>query len=170
MQRSPARVPYDNRLIVVPLLRLPHLDALLGHADGAAQARRWRQQQPGFDGIAPPATGDRNRGSAVLSWLSDLERNVVWGDVVRRCPRHCHLARFDSRASAAKKLHVASDDLVDPTLPALLVLEGAVLHATLDVERVALVNVATGRLGQSVPADDGVILGALLPCDLAVGG
>lgn len=71
-------------------------------------------------------------------------------------------------AAAAEELDVARHDLDDPLL-ALRVLVGAVLEAPLDVERVALLDVLAGRLGQALPANDAVKLRFLLAVDRPVG-
>ena len=70
-----------------------------------------------------------------------------------------------SVASPAEELDVVGDDLADAALFAFLVLEGAVLQPPLDVERIALLDVFRGRLGEAVPADDGVELGLFLAFD-----
>jgi len=50
----------------------------------------------------------------------------------------------------------AGDELADATLLAFFVLEGAVFKPAFDVEGIAPFYVGTGRLDQTVPADDGV--------------
>ena len=61
------------------------------------------------------------------------------------------LVRFDpvSRAASGEKLHVVGDDLAGAALLAFLVLVAAVLQPALDVERVALLAVRGGGLGQA---------------------
>jgi hypothetical protein len=53
---------------------------------------------------------------------------------------------------------------------AFLVLIGAVLQASLDIQRGALLDVRSGGLGEAIPADDRVVLRLFFTLDGAVGG
>src|SRR5688500_5199993 len=72
--------------------------------------------------------------------------------------------------TSAKELDVGGDDLGHAAHFAFLVLVAVVLQPPLNGGRVTLVDVFLGRLGQPIPADNGVKLGLFLALDCAVGG
>jgi hypothetical protein len=70
----------------------------------------------------------------------------------------------------SEELDIVGDDLGHAALFAFLILIRAVLESSLDVERVALLDILGRRLGELVSADNRVELRLFFAFDLSVGG
>ena len=73
------------------------------------------------------------------------------------------------RPLAAEERDIIGDDLTDASFFAFFILEAAVLQASLDVERVILLDVLGCCLGEALPAVDAVVLGLFLAVDEPIG-
>ena len=162
-------------LIMVSLQRSRNCgsDAFGIHAEGSFRLSVAVPGVTGIRGIRSPLS----LVSRLLGQYSALEGDLVAGDVNRISRsvgrrRGCCLvsSTIDCLGVAwTQKLYVAGNDLRDVALVAILVLKASVLHPSLNVERIALLDGFARRLGQSIPADDRVKLALLSLPDAAIG-
>lgn len=76
--------------------------------------------------------------------------------------------RLGCGPSSAEELHVLGDDLTAAAGATFLILIRPVLQAAFNIERIALLDVCSHGLRETIPADDGVELRCFLALDLAI--